>query len=565
MNAPDKQGAPAPPLSVAQVAQARLRARSSGRTLIEELEISSGLANRDFVTALARLFGYGVVETRDMDQLQPAFDLLPLAQAQGRNCSLLREADGSLLAVLPDPFDDASIDWLRARAQAPIAIAVALKTDIQAYHVHHEASVRAMDSVQGSGLDALAGRRDVEVLSLSAISQDESPAVRIVNSTLYDALKEGASDVHLKRSARGMMIKYRINGVLSPVKNIDGVDLAGQMISRLKVLAALHIDEHRVPQDGKLQVRSDNRDIDVRVSIMPTIHGEAAVLRILDKRTVVGADGQLHLDDLGFDAPTLKTLRRLTALPYGMLLVTGPTGSGKTTTLYAAISEINDGRDNFLTIEDPVEYELDDVEQIPVNEKQGLTFATGLRSILRHDPDKIMVGEIRDRETAEMAIQAALTGHNVYSTLHANNSFDVFSRLQYMGVDPYSLTSALNGIWAQRLMRTNCPHCSEPYTPTAAELAELALAPAELDGVRLSRGRGCGDCRGTGYKGRRAIAEVMSMTDALREMIAARRPVRDIKALAQRDGTRFLRAVALDMVRRGETTLEEVLRVTLAA
>jgi general secretion pathway protein E len=457
------------------------------------------------------------------------------------------------------------VDWLRAHARGPLRLALALGADIAAWLTRHEASVRAMDSFENAGDAASDARRGVEVLSLAAISQDESQAVRIVNSTLYDALKEGASDVHLKRSARGMAIKYRVNGVLSPVKHIDGVELAGQMISRLKVLANLYIDEHRVPQDGKLQVHAAGRDIDVRVSIMPTIHGEAAVLRILDKRTVVGADGHLHLDDLGFDAHTLATLRRLIALPYGMLLVTGPTGSGKTTTLYAAISEINDGRDNFLTIEDPVEYELDDVEQIPVNEKQGLTFATGLRSILRHDPDKIMVGEIRDRETAEMAIQAALTGHNVYSTLHANNSFDVFSRLQYMGVDPYSLTSALNGIWAQRLMRTVCPHCRETVNVGARDLAALGITEDDLRGATLTRGRGCGDCRGTGYKGRKAIAEVMTMTDVLREMIAERRAVRDIKATAAADGTRFLRQAALDMVRAGETTLEEVLRVTLAA
>jgi general secretion pathway protein E len=551
-------------LNGAEVASARQRALSSGRSLIEEIGAAKGLEPRELMAALGRLFGLPVLETRDMELAAPAFDRLPLARAQERNCVLLRGKDGTITAVLHDPFDDATVDWLRAQAGAPVRTAIALKTDVAAYLVKHEADVRAMDSVEGAG-DGVTLRRDVEVLSLSAISQDESPAVRVVNSTLYDALKEGASDVHLKRSARGMAIKYRVNGVLSPVKTLDGVDLAAQVISRLKVLASLHIDEHRVPQDGKLQVRSGGRDIDVRVSIMPTIHGEAAVLRILDKRTVLGPDGQLHLDDLGFDPPTLAALRRLIVLPYGMLLVTGPTGSGKTTTLYAAISEINDGRDNFLTIEDPVEYELDDVEQIPVNEKQGLTFATGLRSILRHDPDKIMVGEIRDRETAEMAIQAALTGHNVYSTLHANNSFDVFSRLQYMGVDSYSLTSALNGIWAQRLLRTNCPHCSESAEPGPEELADLGLARDAFAGSVLRRGRGCGDCRGTGYKGRRAIAEVMTMSDTLREMIAERRPVRDIKAEAKVQGTRFLRDVALDMVRSGETTLAEVLRVTLAA
>lgn len=565
MSAPEIRIVPGSDISARHVGEARGRATLSGRGLYDELQTVCGLAPREFVDALGLLFGLAVLETWQMEELLPAFDRLPLAQALERGCVLLQDPAGSFVGVFTDPFDDATMDWLRARARGGFVACLAIRADIQAYLMKHEASVRAMDNVQAGSSERGAPDRDVEVLSLSSINQDESQAVRIVNSTLYDALKEGASDVHLRRVPRGISIKYRINGVLAPVKTIDGVNLADQMISRLKVLASLHIDEHRVPQDGKLQVRSDGRDIDVRVSVMPTIHGEAAVLRILDKRTVVGADGHLHLDDLGFNGATLASLRDLIGLPYGMLLVTGPTGSGKTTTLYAAISEINTGRDNFLTIEDPVEYELDDVEQIPVNEKQGLTFATGLRSILRHDPDRIMVGEIRDRETAEMAIQAALTGHSVYSTLHANNSFDVFGRLKYMGVDPYSLTSALNGIWAQRLLRTNCPHCAEQYAATAQEVAEIGTTRHAAAGGRLRRGRGCGDCRGTGYKGRKAIAEVVTMTDELREMVAGQRPVRDIKGQAQKQGTRFLREVALDMAVLGDTTVEEVLRVTLAA
>lgn len=564
MSAPDRSDSQTP-LTAGDVARARARAHASGRALIDELEQASRMPAREFAAALGRLFGLPVLETGDMETMTPQFGALPLAEALRRDCVLLRDAGGDLVGVAGDPFDDASQDWLRARAGGRYRAALALRADLRAYLVKFEASLRAMDLLHADADDEEATRREVEVLSLTSISQDESQAVRVVNSTLYDALKEGASDVHLKRVPRGMSIKYRVNGVLAPVKTIDGVALAEQMVSRLKVLAGLHIDEHRIPQDGKLQVHSDGRDIDVRVSIMPTIHGEAAVLRILDKRTVVGADGHLHLGDLGFDASTLESLRHLIALPYGMLLVTGPTGSGKTTTLYAAISEINSGRDNFLTIEDPVEYELDDVEQIPVNEKQGLTFATGLRSILRHDPDRIMVGEIRDRETAEMAIQAALTGHSVYSTLHANNSFDVFSRLKYMGVDTYSLTSALNGIWAQRLLRTVCPHCAQDVAAAAEDEAELGTTRMAAAGGRLRQGRGCGDCRGTGYKGRKAIAEVMTMSDPLREMISSQRSLRDIKAAVQEAGTRFLRDAALDMVARGDTTLEEVRRVTLAA
>ncbi|HEY4371517.1 MAG TPA: GspE/PulE family protein, partial [Burkholderiales bacterium] len=332
------------------------------------------------------------------------------------------------------------------------------------------------------------------------------------------------------------------------------------VIARAKVLADLDVASTRAPQDGRATLALRGRPTDLRISTTPTVDGESAVLRILTRQGV-----DFTLASLGFDAGVMAEFEAQLRRPFGLILVTGPTGSGKTTTLYAAISEVNVGRDNFLTIEDPVEYELNDVEQIPVNEKQGLTFARGLRSILRHDPDKIMVGEIRDRETAEMAIQAALTGHTVYSTLHANNSFDVFSRLAYMDIDPYSLTSALNGIWAQRLLRTNCPHCAEAYTPDATEFALVGLGAQAAAGFVFRRGRGCGDCRGTGFKGRKAIAEIMALTDRLREMIAEKASIVVIKEEARKGGTRFLRDVALDMARAGQTTLAEVARVTLAS
>ena len=564
MNAPEAFAA-SPGITAAAVHAARARAKTSGRSVYDELEAACGLVGRDYVNAIAALFAMRPVETAQMFGWTPAFDRLPLARALQKDCVLFAEASGRLFAVIPDPFDTGLQDWVQAQAGGAVDILLALRSDIHAYLARQEISVRAIDSVKGASAGPILSSEGGASLSLKTISEDASPVVKIVNSTLYDALKEGASDIHLRRTPRGMQIKYRIDGVLVPVTHIDGNETAEQMVSRIKVLAELDIAERRVPQDGKFQVSYQKRSIDIRVSVMPTIHGEAAVLRILDKRTVIGADGQLHLDDLGFDPATLLTLRRLTDLPYGMLLVTGPTGSGKTTTLYAAISEINNGRDNFLTIEDPVEYELEDVEQIPVNEKQGLTFARGLRSILRHDPDKIMVGEIRDRETAEMAIQAALTGHTVYSTLHANNSFDVFNRLAYMDIDPYSLTSALNGIWAQRLLRTNCPHCTDDYVPDAAEMEGLGLSSADAAGFSFRRGRGCGDCRGTGYRGRKAIAEIMAMTDRLREMIADKASIINIKEEARKGGTRFLREVALDMARQGQTTLEEVARVTLSA
>jgi general secretion pathway protein E len=298
---------------------------------------------------------------------------------------------------------------------------------------------------------------------------------------------------------------------------------------------------------------------------MPSIHGEDAVIRILDKRAMIEAYGALTLEALGFDATSLVSLRMLAEEPYGMLLVTGPTGSGKTTTLYAALTEINNGQDKIITIEDPVEYQLPGILQIPVNEKKGLTFAKGLRSILRHDPDKIMVGEIRDKETAEIAVQSALTGHLVLTTVHANNVFDVFGRFTHMGIDPYAFVSALNGIWAQRLVRLNCPHCAVPYTPSDHSLARVNLLRSEVADYQFKEGKGCGDCHGTGYKGRRAIAEILTLNDEIRELVIEKKPIRQIKDAARLNGTRSLREAALELVKCGDTTLEEIKRVTLHA
>jgi len=323
------------------------------------------------------------------------------------------------------------------------------------------------------------------------------------------------------------------------------------VVSRIKVMAELDIAERRIPQDGRFKVLAQGREIDFRVSIMPSIFGEDAVLRILDKQSLTDHVKGLNLDALGFDERAVAILRRLSCEPYGMLLVTGPTGSGKTTTLYAAISEINHGFDKLITIEDPV------------NEKKGLTFARGLRSILRHDPDKIMVGEIRDPETAQIAVQAALTGHLVFTTVHANNVFDVIGRFMHMGVDPYNFVSALNGIAAQRLVRINCSHCAQEMQPDAALLAESGLSAQQVQGWRLRAGRGCGHCRGTGFRGRKAIAEIMVLNDEMRELIVAREPIRKVKEAARRAGTRFLREAALSVVGAGETSLQEINRVTL--
>ncbi|MCG2586556.1 GspE/PulE family protein [Massilia sp. TS11] len=545
--------------------KARAQSARSQRAIVEELEALSGLDARDIVRALAAPFGLEVVETADMLQLQPAFDLLPLAPAIARHCVLLRAEGGALLGVIADPFDLDLQTWMETQARAPLQLRLALAADIQAYLSKQEESARAVDSLVGADGDTKRDGKTAAVLSFASVSEAASPAVKLVNSTLYDALKAGASDVHLETTAGGLAVKYRIDGVLDHATAVNGVELAEQVISRLKVLAELDIAERRIPQDGSFRVQANGRDIDLRVSIMPSIHGEDAVIRILDKRAMVEAYGALTLEALGFDAASLAALRALTQEAYGMLLVTGPTGSGKTTTLYAALTESHTGRDKIITIEDPVEYQLGGILQIPVNEKKGLTFAKGLRSILRHDPDKIMVGEIRDRETAEIAVQSALTGHLVLTTVHANNVFDVFGRFTHMGIDPYAFVSALNGIWAQRLVRTNCPHCAVAYTPDAAELASVNLSPEEVAEYRFMQGKGCGDCRGTGYKGRRAIAEILTLNDEIRELIIDKRPIRQIKAAAYANGTRSLRHAALELVKRGATTLAEIKRVTLHA
>ncbi|GAB3468194.1 GspE/PulE family protein [Massilia terrae] len=565
------------PFDAALLVRARAQSSESRRSLIEELQGLTSLEARQVVGKLADLFGLATMETVEMFDQEPAFDRLPLAQAMARQCALLRQpggvnASGLLTAVIADPFDLDLQTWLQVQAgctpPASLRLCLALQSDILAYLGKQEESVRAVDTVVGERAGDTYGRREgktASVLTFASVSEAASPAVKLVDSTLYDALKCGASDIHLESTASGLAVKYRVDGVLDHGASVGGIELAEHVISRLKVLAELDIAERRVPQDGSFRVESGGREIDLRVSIMPSIHGEDAVIRILDKRAMLAACGALTLDALGFNAPSLQMLRGLAREAYGMLLVTGPTGSGKTTTLYAALTEIHNGREKIITIEDPVEYHLPGILQIPVNEKKGLTFARGLRSILRHDPDKIMVGEIRDRETAEIAVQSALTGHLVLTTVHANNVFDVFGRFTHMDIDPYAFVSALNGIWAQRLVRINCPHCAMRCEPDETELASVHLSAGEVVDYLFMRGKGCGDCRGTGYKGRRSIAEILTLNDEIRELIVDKQPMRRIKAAAAANGTRSLRMAALELVRSGVTTIEEIRRVTLHA
>lgn len=413
----------------------------------------------------------------------------------------------------------------------------------------------ALDEAFGDAVDDPAAQE----LSALHLAEQASPVVRLLDATLYDALQDGASDIHFETQPRGMKIRCRLDGVMVDVKSIDGQQAAEQLVSRLKVMAELDIGERRLPQDGRFKLRSQGREVDFRLSIMPSVFGEDAVVRVLD-RAQVEAQGALTLDALGFEPEERAQIRALARQPHGMLLVTGPTGSGKTTTLYAAISEVNTGRDKIITIEDPVEYQLPGVVQIPVNEKKGLSFARGLRSVLRHDPDRVMVGEIRDAETAQIAVQAALTGHLVFSTVHANNAFDVVGRFMHMGLDLYNVVSALNGVLAQRLMRINCRHCRSPWPTTPAELRTHGLP----ENAQLARGTGCSHCRGTGYRGRRAVSELLWLDDELRDLIAGRAPLSRIKEAARSRGMRSLRDAAVALVARGESTLEELERVTLA-
>ncbi len=553
-------------IDVHDIDEARAAAARSRRRTIDLLEEKLALDPDAFVARLGATLRLPVLRMEQLRSGAPAFDVLPFSECSQHGCALFRGEGDALWLATDDPFSAELKAWAEERIPQAFAWRLVHRGDLVALLASHEETLRALDAVRADVADTREDTGGIEDLSLKAISDESSEVVRLVRSTLRDALMIGASDIHLETVAAGLTIKFRIDGILSQIKFIQDPQQAEQAISRVKVLAELDITERRVPQDGRFKALDRGRAVDFRVSIMPSIYGEDAVLRILDKQSLYeSTQTQLNLDSLGFEPDDIHTLRRLSHEPYGMLLVTGPTGSGKTTTLYAAITEINNGQDKIVTIEDPVEYQLAGVLQIPVNEKKGLTFARGLRSILRHDPDKIMVGEIRDPETANIAVQSALTGHLVFTTVHANNVFDVIGRFMHMNVDLYGFVSALNAILAQRLVRLICPHCSEDCRPDPALLKESGLSEEQARSFRFRLGRGCRECRGSGYKGRRAIAELLILNDEIRELITGRAPVRKLKEAAHASGTRFLREAAYEAVRRGETTLQEINRVTFVS
>ncbi len=551
-------------LNQEHIDEAQKLATQQNRRVIETLEEVLQQEQSVFLSQLSQAFHYPSLSMQEIHALTPAFDTIPFAMAQQKECLAFEDESGQLLLVFADPFNTQLKEWAITAIQQPFEWRLAHLKDIAAFLAKHEENLRAMDGLQQSAQTASTAPDEAVVaeLSLKSIHEDSNPTIKLVNSTLYDALKSKASDIHLESNANGLSIKYRIDGVIAQMGAVQGLDKADQAISRIKVMAQLDIAERRIPQDGRFKVNIQQREVDFRVSIMPSVFGEDAVLRVLDRKSLSDEAKGLSLQSLGFDDDIIKKMRRLANEPYGMVLVTGPTGSGKTTSLYAAITEANSGHEKIITIEDPVEYQLPEVLQIPVNEKKGLTFARGLRSILRHDPDKIMVGEIRDPETAQIAVQAALTGHLVFTTVHANSVLDVIGRFMHMGVDPYNFVAAMNGIVAQRLIRMNCPHCAAPYTPSAELLEFSGLTAKEAKKMDFKAGKGCGHCRGTGFLGRKAVAEMLVLNDELREMIVAREPLRSLKAAAKRAGLQSIRESALAVVAQGRTTLEEINRVT---
>jgi general secretion pathway protein E len=543
---------------------ARAQSGQDGLRMLELLQQLSGLADADFVSQLGELFHYPVFNMLQLKELQPVFDAVNYQESVKRACMVVHDTEGNSLLLFSDPFDASLRAWAQGLGVQLSAWRLVHYRDLQVFLDQQEHLIRAVDDVLLGNNERPIGKEETDI-SLRSISEDDSPVVKLVNSALYDALKAEASDIHLESTPNGLVIQNRIDGVLNRIGEVRGRETAEQAISRIKVMAELDIAEHRIPQDGRFKVGLDGREVDFRVSIMPSNFGEDAVLRILDKKSLSDELSGFSLDSLGFDEALKLEIRRMSKEPYGMLLMTGPTGSGKTTTLYAILTEINTGLDKIVTIEDPIEYQLPGILQIPVNEKKGLTFAKGLRSILRHDPDKIMVGEIRDAETAQIAVQSALTGHLVFTSVHANNVFDVMSRFMHMEIDPYSFVSALNGVLAQRLVRLNCIHCALPYVPEDGELKDSGLQRAAVTHYQFKRGGGCGQCRGTGYAGRKAIAEILLLTDELRELISNRAPLKTIKDMARKNGTRLLRESALNLVEQGVTTLEEINRVTFVA
>ena len=530
----------------------------------EQLESSTELANAERLAARYRL------SFIDLDKYPIDYALiqsLPVDMMLRNKFIPLARENGHMTIAMADPSDLPLLDELRAQLKVQLKPAVATRAAIEAVLRKADASDRvyaeATEGFRASLIKETEGGGE-EVVDLERLSSDSemSPIIRLVDTVVFTALEKRASDIHIETRDTDVLVRYRIDGALYEAGEPIDIKHHQTIISRIKVMSELDIAERRVPQDGRFRMRIKGRRVDFRVSIIPSVHGEDAVIRILDKEQINESFKDLKLDVVGFDPVLLAKFRRFIHEPYGMVLVTGPTGSGKTTTLYAALNEIRNDEDKIITIEDPVEYQLRGVMQIQVNEKKGLTFARGLRSMLRHDPDKIMVGEIRDTETAQIAINSALTGHLVFTTVHANNVIDVIGRFMNMGVEVYNFVSALNCVLAQRLMRMLCSRCKQQYQPTDEEYIESGLEPKRYRDRPVYRSVGCEICNHTGYRGRTAIHELLDLSDNIREMIVARRPGSEIRRAAQQEGLGSLRESALRLVFEGQTTFHEINRVT---
>jgi type IV pilus assembly protein PilB len=541
-------------------------ATSTNNPIIPAVSAVASDAERDQARRLAERYRCAFVDLREQRIDPELFRSIP-AELMFRYKFVPMEARGNALMVaIADPSQLQQTDELALLLGKKLQIKVATASQIDDLLKRTEQSQRVLDqATEGFTLQVVHDDEDSdENISMDKLTSDSgvSPVVRLVDTVIFTALERRASDIHIETRSTEVVVKYRIDGVLQYAMQPLAKEWHATILSRIKVMSELDIAERRVPQDGRFRVRYKGRFVDFRVSIMPSVHGEDAVLRVLDKETLSEKFRNLNLDVVGFDGPDKVRFRRYIQEPYGMVLVTGPTGSGKTTTLYAAINEIKNDEDKIITIEDPVEYQVRGITQIPVNEKKGLTFARGLRSILRHDPDKIMVGEIRDQETAQIAINSALTGHLVFTTVHANNVTDVIGRFINMGVEPYNFVSALNCIMAQRLVRVICESCKKQVHYSAETLKESGLDPAEWANVAFYEGPGCLECSGSGFRGRSAITELLDLSDHIREMIINRRPTSEIKRVAREEGMSFLRDSGLAKVRSGVTTLREINKVT---
>ena len=524
------------------------------------------IAEREQAQRLAERYRCTFIDLREQHIDPELFRSIPAEMMFRYKFVPLESHETTLTVAVADPSQLQLTDELSLLLGKRLQIKVATTSQIDDLLKRTEQSQRVLDqATEGFTLQVVSEEEDSdENISMDKLTRDTgvSPVVRLVDTVIFTALERRASDIHIETRNSEVVVKYRIDGVLQYAMQALAKEWHATILSRIKVMSELDIAERRVPQDGRFRVRYKGRFVDFRVSIMPSVHGEDAVLRVLDKETLSEKFRNLTLDVVGIEGDDLTRFRRFIREPYGMVLVTGPTGSGKTTTLYAAINEIKNDEDKIITIEDPVEYQVRGITQIPVNEKKGLTFARGLRSILRHDPDKIMVGEIRDQETAQIAINSALTGHLVFTTVHANNVTDVIGRFINMGVEPYNFVSALNCIMAQRLVRLICENCKKEVQYPPEVLRESGLDPAEWGKVKFFEGQGCLECSGSGYHGRTSITELLDLSDHIREMIIDRRPTSEIKRAAKLEGMTFLRDSGMAKIRQGITTLREVNKVT---